>query len=221
MFSGPHRRRRFIVGSLQYRLIAFSIVYAVVAALAIAAVLFVPLMVELGNESLPLDKQAEAAQEFLTLHARIWPALLLVLVLLAIHSIFTSHRVAGALYGLHRVFDAVLRGDLTARARIRHTDYLHGEMDHLNTVVASLEARIRTLAALQLETERRYRAFTETSTADLGAEGRLALDRIADTLVNSRACLAEFRVANDALAAAGAPFADDGDARPPLIQDAA
>lgn len=222
MFLGPHRRRRFIVGPLQYRLVAFSILYAVVAPLAIAAVLFVPLMVQLGNESLPLDVQAEAAHEFLTLHARIWPALLLVLVLLASHSIFTSHRVAGPLYALRRVFDAVLRGDLTARARIRNTDYLHGEITYLNAVVASLEARIQSLTALQRETERRFRGFMDTSSADLGADGRLALDRIADALANSRACLAEFRVTGQAPpAAAGAPPVDDGHAQPPRIQDAA
>ena len=68
MFSRPHRRRQFIVGPLQHRLVAFSILYAVAAPLAIAAVLFVPLMVQLGNESLPLDVQVEAANEFLTLH---------------------------------------------------------------------------------------------------------------------------------------------------------
>ncbi len=222
MFSRPYRRRRFILGSLQYRLVAFSMLYAAVAALTIAAVLFVPLMVQLGNDSLPLDEQAEAAQEFLTLHAHIWPALLLVLVLLAIHSIFISHRVAGPLYVLRRVFDAVLRGDLTARARIRNSDYLHEEVDHFNTVVASLEARIRTLTARQLEAERHYRAVTEASTVDLGTEGRMALNRVADALANSRSCLAEFRVAGETLSAgAGAPPDDDGKARPPRIQDAA
>lgn len=222
MFSTPHRRKRFIVGPLQYRLVAFSILYAVVAPLAIAAVLFVPLMVQLGNESLPLELQAEAANEFLTLHARIWPALLLVVVLLASHSIFISHRIAGPLYGMRRVFDAVLRGDLTVRARIRDTDYLHGDMTHLNTVIASLEARIQSLTALQRETERRYRGFMETSSADLGADGRLALDRIADALATSRACVAEFRVTGEARsAAAGPPPVDDDHAQPPRIQDAA
>lgn len=136
------RRRRLLVDDLQYRLLAVNLLYVVTVLLILAAALFLPLMLELGSEATSFAEKQEAASQFLSLHTRVWPALLAVFLLLAVHSLVVSHRVAGPLYGFRRVLRAVAEGKLTVRATIRKNDYLAKEADSINVMIAALQEKI-------------------------------------------------------------------------------
>lgn len=96
-----YERRRYLVSRLQYRLLAFNLLYALVIFLSLAAAIFVPPMLRLDDY--------DAAEFFLLLHSRIWPGLLLVLLLLSLHSVMVSHRIAGPLYRFRKVFQSLAR----------------------------------------------------------------------------------------------------------------
>ena len=184
----PFRRRRtrILISTLQYRLLLVNLAYFCVIVLALVGLLLLPPLLRLRTA--PLDASAEnlaAANEFLVLHARLWPALLIVLALLALHSVIVSHRIAGPLYRFRRVFEAVAAGDLSVRARLRKHDYLMPEADALNEMLEALAARV---AGLEEEAQAVRAALADLERARNGGsadglDGRLRdLGRLVDRL---------------------------------------
>lgn len=146
MATRPHKRRRILIDPpFQYRLLLINILYFCVILLVFLGALFLPLIFQLDSETLTMMEQGEVAREFLSLHARVWPAIFVAFVLLAIHSLFVSHRIAGPLFRFRSTFKAVAGGDLSVRANLRKRDYLGKESEVLNEMIASLQARIKGL----------------------------------------------------------------------------
>ncbi len=147
------KRKRFLLDRFQYRLLALNLIYFFTILMVTAGFLFIPLMVKLDSSGLSLVEQEEVASLILSLHTRLWPAMAIVFVLLAIHSVATSHRIAGALYRFRKVFDEVAGGNLTVRATLRKKDYLDNEAASINRMIEGLGARVTGLseecAALQ------------------------------------------------------------------------
>ncbi len=143
MAARPYKRRRILVDRFQYRLLFITLLYFVTILLIFSAVLFLPLVVQLFSGTLSPAEQAEAADQFLSLHTRVWPAVFLVFVFLAIHSIFVSHRIAGPLYRFRKIFRAVGDGDLSWHRPLRKHDYLGTEFDAINEMITSLRAKIK------------------------------------------------------------------------------
>ncbi len=145
MATQPHKRRRILIDPFQYRLLLINILYFSVILLVFLGALFLPLIFQLDSETLTMMEQGELASEFLSLHARVWPAIFVAFVFLAIHSVFVSHRIAGPLFRFRSTFKAVADGDLSVRANLRKRDYLGKESQVLNEMIASLQARIKGL----------------------------------------------------------------------------
>jgi len=153
MATRPYKRRRILIESYQYRLLFINLLYFCIILLIFAAALFLPLILKLRTGSASVIEQGELAGQFLALHARVWPAMLVVFVLLALHSTFVSHRIAGPLYRFRKVFGAVARGDLSVRANLRKGDYLGKESESLNEMIASLRAKIESIQSHHVETQ--------------------------------------------------------------------
>ncbi len=139
------QRKRFLVDRVQYRLLAVNLFHSFLILAILAGVLFIPLMIRLQSTTISPAERQEAADQFLSLNERVWPALLLVFVLLALHLIMVSHKIAGPLYRFRKVFDAVGAGDLAVRATLREGDFLGRDADSINAMIASLRARIRAI----------------------------------------------------------------------------
>jgi methyl-accepting chemotaxis protein len=136
------RRKQLLISTLQYRLVLPTLVHFSIIVLVFATLLFLPLGLHLRSAS--LDSSPEnlaAANEFLSLHARFWPAVILVLGLLSLHSLIISHRLVGPLYRFRRVFKAVAEGNLSVRAPLRKNDYLTQEADVINEMIEALAGR--------------------------------------------------------------------------------
>jgi len=153
MATRPYKRRRILIESYQYRLLFINLLYFCIILLIFAAALFLPLILKLRSGSASVIEQGELAGQFLALHARVWPAMFVIFVLLALHSVFVSHRIAGPLYRFRKVFGAVASGDLSVRAKLRKGDYLGKESDSLNEMIASLRAKIESIQSHQGETQ--------------------------------------------------------------------
>jgi len=136
------RRRHFLVGGLQYRMLALSLGHLVVFAVLVSVALFAPLMIQLENPGLEPEVQRRIATEFLYLHSRFWPTLGLIFLCLGCHSVLVTHRIAGPLIGFRRVLASVGVGDLSVRARMRRHDYLAQEEAAINAMIGGLRERM-------------------------------------------------------------------------------
>ena len=142
MAKRPYKRRQILVDRFQYQFVLINLLYFLTILLIFSAALFLPLIIQLKS-STPLSEQEAVATQFLSLHARVWPALLIAFLLLAIHSIFVSHRIAGPLLRFRNTFRVIGTGDLSVRVTIRKHDYLGNEADILNEMIAGLRTKIK------------------------------------------------------------------------------
>jgi methyl-accepting chemotaxis protein len=146
----PYVRRRLFVHPVQYRLLAANIVYGLALILVIGIPLFAPLVQELQSPDLSLPEKGRVAEQFLTLHQRLWPWLFPAFALIAFHSVFFVHRIGGPLYRFTRLFQALAQGDDRARALLRRHDYLKPEADAFNAMLDRMSER-----TLRLQTQTR------------------------------------------------------------------
>ena len=138
----PLRRRHVLLDSFQGRLVALNFLYFAIILITFAGALFLPAVMELSDEATPWDQKQQASTQFLNLHHRLWPAILLVFVLLATHSVVVTHRIAGPLYQFRRIFRSIASGDLSVRAGIRKNDYLTKEVVDINDMIATLVRQV-------------------------------------------------------------------------------
>jgi methyl-accepting chemotaxis protein len=139
----PSKRKRFLVAPFQYRLVLASFVYIASSILVFTGALFAPLVLELRSETSTLEQRTEAANQFLSLHARLWPAFIVLVLLLSLHSVLVSHRIAGPLVQFQRIFEAVAAGNFSVRARVRQRDFLVKEASSINRMLDTFSARIQ------------------------------------------------------------------------------
>ena len=141
---GFGKRKRFLIDKLQYKLLGIHLFHLTCIIFLFLIAIFSPVIIALYSGSSP-EQAEQASAEFLGLHKRIWPAVPVVLILISLHSIVISHRIAGPLYRFRKVFEAVEQGDMSIRAVLRKKDYLGRETGSLNQMIDGLEARIRSI----------------------------------------------------------------------------
>lgn len=160
------RRRRFLVMpafqvGMALRVAFFVCLYSI----ALGFIIFVPLQQEL-SATVPPEKQAWLAGQILELHYRLWPGVAVVGFLVGLHTIFSSHRVAGPLYRIDRVLKAMATGDYSQRVTLRRTDRWHEVGETVNALREHLDQhRSDTLVAL-----RQARAILEKSQGESSPE---------------------------------------------------
>jgi len=141
-----YRRKRYIVDrKLQFRLLIYNGVYFLIITMAIWAGLFLPLALDLSNPNLSISEQGEVAGKILYLHSRLGPILLIVFLILSIHSVIVSHRIAGPLYRFKATFNQVAQGDLSRVVAIRKGDLLVNEQTKIEEMIGALSSRLKNI----------------------------------------------------------------------------
>jgi len=79
-----------------------------------------------------------AAEEFLVLHRRIWPAALLSFAGVFGYCLLFSHRVAGPVHRINEALRQMLRGETPAEIRFRKGDYFHSTAELLTELSRKL-----------------------------------------------------------------------------------
>ena len=139
MITKTRRQQYSIVDrSLQYRVLAIIVTYSLVIVLFLAICLFVPDILAMSKEDLSWEIRAAAAEKILTLHSRVWPAIIAMVCVLGIHSVRIFHRLIGPLYRFRWAFAEIAKGVLNFRVQIRKSDYLHRENESLNEMIHAL-----------------------------------------------------------------------------------
>lgn len=137
------RRHKYLVDwKLQVTLLLISIGYILFFIAILVAVLFLPLVVRLNSGGETAWQGYEAASQVLFLHKRLWIAFIPGLLAIAIHSIATSHRIAGPLYRFRQVMASMRDGTIPKSARLRKGDFLQREMKAINEMLESLCLRL-------------------------------------------------------------------------------
>jgi methyl-accepting chemotaxis protein len=146
MTKQDKRRRSYIVNKpLQYRFLAIILIYCLTIVLFLAVFLFVPDIIRMQDKSLSLEARAGAANKILTLHARVWPAVIAIICVAAFHSFRSFHRLIGPLHRFRAVFQQVGSGDMSFTVKIREKDYLHQEEAALNEMLVMVAGKVRTI----------------------------------------------------------------------------
>jgi methyl-accepting chemotaxis protein len=146
------RRRRFVINrSLQYSLFFISLLYVILFLAIVGASLFIPLMVELGKTEEFSEKSLQAANLILYLHSNFWPAVLFSLIFIGLHSIRTSHKIAGPFYRLNFVFRAMKEGNLPKPIQLRKSDYFLPEIELFNQMIEKFRGKVTEIQGLQAE----------------------------------------------------------------------
>jgi methyl-accepting chemotaxis protein len=185
----PGTRRQYIVNkSLQYRFLTTIIIYAFITVFFLSVYLFVPEIMKLEDESLSLQVRAAAADRILAFHSRIWPASIVLICFLGIHSILFFHRVAGPLYRFHDAFERIRQGDMSFQVKIRKKDYLHPEEEHINEMIEAIAGKLGTIQLASLgaskswdEIEKKLSDWTEGDKKLLGVH-RQQIETVVDTV---------------------------------------
>jgi len=121
----PNRRKTRLVDR-QYQFgLAWRMLFVFLLFFAIGVfVVFAPSMFGLLGSADPADLEL-AAQEFLILHRRIWPAVLVVLAGVFIYTLFFSHRIVGPIHRINQVLHKLLKDEYPESVTLRKGDHFH------------------------------------------------------------------------------------------------
>lgn len=139
------KRRRFPIvdRSLQYKFLALVLAYGLITIFILAVSLFLPDVINMNDEDLSIELRGAAAERILTLHMRVWPAVIAVICIFGLHSFRTFHRIIGPLYRFRWAFDKIRKGDLNFRVRLRTKDYLDKEEEMFNEMIGAIAGKWR------------------------------------------------------------------------------
>jgi methyl-accepting chemotaxis protein len=140
-----HKRRQYLVDKkLQTKYALLTILLLVIYTFLFAVILFTPSILGLSTGE-TLAEQTEAARTLLNLHASVWPALGIVIVILAGISVFITHKIAGPVYRFKKVLTEVADGNLDISIKLRKRDDLQDLAEDMNGVIVELRNFVQTL----------------------------------------------------------------------------
>ena len=186
------KRRHILVDRFQYRLVAVSAGHFGLVLLVFLAAMLLPLLLKLDDPSATYIEKQRVAEVLLFFHEQLWLPLVAVFLLLTVHSLSVSHRIAGPLYRFRAVYKAMGEGDLAIRANIRKHDYLHTDAKALNEMIGALETRIRNLGDQAQRLEEESAKLKAAAGAGSIAEVRQAAERVESQVEGLRGQLAHF-----------------------------
>ncbi len=120
--------RQFQVGLAWRMLLVFLLLFFLGIFLVFAPSMFGLLTGE------TLESLEPAATEFLVLHHRVWPAVVVVLVGMFAYTIVVSHRIAGPVYRINDVLRKMIAGEFPASISFRKGDFFQETAELLQTL---------------------------------------------------------------------------------------
>ena len=189
--------RRVLVAPFQLRLVGVIVSHFVLVTLIFVGALFAPAIITLENGETTSPHVQRAAREFLVLHSRLWGPLCGAFVLLVLHNVLVTHRIAGPLLRFRRFLKTVGDGDLSSSIVFRKTDYLQKDAEIATRMVVSLRDKVSQLEK-QIDQANRVWRDLRSSLAGGDADGqRQKINTMDGVLADCRASLAGFTIEKD------------------------
>ncbi len=138
------RFKKYIDRPFQGRIAITVVVNAILYVFLLTAFLFGPLAYRIDNETGDTESFT-VGQDFISLHENFWPAILVLLGLITIQSIWFSHRIAGPVYRFKVVIKALRNRDFSQRITLRKKDFLTDLMKEINDLIYSMREAFQEL----------------------------------------------------------------------------
>ncbi len=149
------RRRKYVIRpKFQVVLMILSLSYVIFFCVVMIAYLFIPLMAELSKSDMGSDEMLIAAKRMLYLHEKFWPALVFCFLVIGVHSIYISHKIAGPLYRFNLIFKSIKEGMIPLPQQVRKHDFLYSEMENINEMLGPLRDKLTELQETQAQLNR-------------------------------------------------------------------
>ena len=177
-----YRRKRYIVDrKLQFRLLIYNGIYFLIITVAIWAGLFLPLVLDLSDPNLSISQQGDVAAKILYLHSRLGPVLLVVFLILGVHSVLVSHKIAGPLYRFKATFNQVAQGDLSKVISIRKGDLLVNEQNKIEEMIGTLSSRLKNV-------KREHAAMEQALQSLIRSQGNVSENTAKEAIAQLEGC---------------------------------
>lgn len=143
MNTSRFRRRKFLIKpSFQIKYAIYIASFLLIYTILLGFLIFYPLQKAL-EASVSLEERAAISREILVVHKRLWPGFFAVILLVGLHSIFTTHRIAGPLFRVEATLRKIIQGDFSQRIKLRrHDEFLEFE-ELINRLAEMLEEETR------------------------------------------------------------------------------
>ncbi len=136
------RRKLLIKPSFQLKYAVYIASFLLIYTILLGFLIFFPLQKAL-EASTSLEERAAISREILVIHKRLWPGFFAVILLVGLHSIVTTHRIAGPLFRVEATLRKIIQGDFSQRIKLRrHDEFIEFE-ELVNQLAEMLEAAIR------------------------------------------------------------------------------
>jgi len=136
------KRKKYLVDKIaQSKYAILVVVYLIIYNLILTIFIYLPTLLILSSEKAPLSAQAQAAREFLFLEGRYLPPLILVMFIMGLHSVISTHRFFGPIQRFKAVAKQISRGDFSVRVNLRKNDFLKDYQEDFNLMLDALDNR--------------------------------------------------------------------------------
>jgi methyl-accepting chemotaxis protein len=119
-----------------------TLIYSFIIVCFFAVITFVPDMMEMRDPSMSLEARSSAASRVLVKHSWVWPAVISLIIVLALHSFRAFLKVIGPLYRFRWAFEQLGNGNMLCRIKLRKRDYLRTEEEALNHMLETLSGKL-------------------------------------------------------------------------------
>jgi methyl-accepting chemotaxis protein len=133
--------RRFYVHPIQRKYFYLSLVPLIIGSVAIIALAFLPMNLLLLGHAPEFDK-AVVATCLSSLGSRIWPAIFLAMLMVAVTSIFATHALGGPLHRLEIIGKRLAAGEFPETIQLRQGDDLGEITGSLNEALGNLRTAL-------------------------------------------------------------------------------
>lgn len=141
MYRKQRKLRNYIIDrDLQFRVIAGSLIFMLLAVITTLVVVLFPMIK--GMFATDLEIQYRSAQTFLLLIRRLIPVVILLLLFYTIHLILITHKICGPMVNFSHAFLELKKGNLLRRIHLRPGDYLKNEGEKINEMIGGLSQLI-------------------------------------------------------------------------------
>jgi methyl-accepting chemotaxis protein len=192
MAGSVNRRKKLLIDSSQRQLLGVYFVhFMVVLVIFFAAMVFI-FNQQIIRSGLSVAQKQEFASLMSSFAHRMWPTMWIVFVLMVLHILYVTHKIAGPLYRIRSVLSYVGSGNLTARARLRRGDYLTKDADAVNAMAGELDDKI---GRMRDEWEAASKSLEELGRSVEGAsrsEAKQHLEQLRAHMVTWKESLDEF-----------------------------
>lgn len=189
--------RKVLVNPFQMRLVAVIVSHFTLVIMIFIGALFAPIIVTLQSGDVTSPHVQQAAREFLVLHTRLWAPLCGAFLLLILHNILITHRIAGPLLRFRRYLKGVGDGDLSSSISFRKKDYLLEDAEIASHMVRTLRDKV---SHVQKQFDQATRLWTDLRTGLAGGfadELEQEINTMDELLADCKASLAVFTTEKD------------------------